>query len=64
MGDVMMLILGFIAGFLCAAYGAAKLVKDQSHKSYLDGLRDGMKATEAIALSVKDAKEVNENGNC
>lgn len=47
MGDVMMLILGFIAGFLCVALGETKVLENAVHTAYQDGLRDG--AEEALA---------------
>lgn len=49
MGDGMMLILGFIAGFLSAAYGSAKVVEDALHTGYQDGLKDGAQEQEHAA---------------
>ena len=43
MGDVMMLILGLIVGFLCEAWTSAKLIQDAVHTAYWDGYRDGAK---------------------
>ena len=71
MGNVMMLILGLLVGFLCAAYAAAQLVKDEQHKSYHKGLLDGMKAAQSIwenqmkenVVFAKDAEEVSENAD-
>lgn len=70
MGDAMMLILGLIVGFLCAAYGAAKVVEDALHTGYQDGLRDGAEEARAMwenqmkenVLFAKDAEEASGNG--
>ncbi len=68
MGDVMMLILGLIVGFLCAAYGTAKVVEDALHTGYQDGYRDGVKEEKdrqeilmkENVLFAKDAEKVQE----
>ncbi len=68
MGDVMMLILGLIVGFSCAAYGAAKVVEDALHTGYQDGYRDGVKEEKdrqeilmkENVLFAKDAEKVQE----
>ena len=39
MGDVMMLIMGLIVGFLCTV----PFLKDVYHTGYQDGLRDSAK---------------------
>lgn len=71
MDNLMMLILGLLVGFFCAAYAAAELIKDEQHRNYQDGFREGMKVAQTAwenqmeenVVFAKDAEEVSENAN-
>ena len=68
MGDVTMLLLGIIIGFLCTALVSAKAVEDALHTGYQDGLRDGAEEARIMlenqmkedALFAEDAEEVHD----